>query len=93
MIPSLPRPRWLQTATVTYLVAFLVFLFLPLIVVAECASWYAVLTTSYLGNAVEETRKVTKNGVQPVVTDTVKKTPGASIQLRDPGNSTLWKAP
>ncbi len=25
----------------------------PLIVVAECCSWYAVLTTSYLGNAVE----------------------------------------
>lgn len=25
----------------------------PLIVMAECCSWYAVLTTSYLGNAVE----------------------------------------
>lgn len=25
----------------------------PLIIVAECCSWYAVLTTSYLGNAVE----------------------------------------
>ncbi len=25
----------------------------PLIVLAECCSWYAVLTTSYLGNAVE----------------------------------------
>jgi ABC-type Na+ efflux pump permease subunit len=49
--------------------------------------------TTILGNAVEETRKVTKNGVQPVVSDTVKKTPGASIQLRDPGNSMLWKAP
>jgi hypothetical protein len=46
-----------------------------------------------LGNAVEETRKITKSGGQPVVTDTVKKAPGASIQLRDPGNSTLWKAP
>jgi hypothetical protein len=46
-----------------------------------------------LGNAVEETRKVTKGGGQPVVTDTVKRTPGASIQLRDPGNSTLWKVP
>lgn len=44
-----------------------------------------------LGNAVEETRRITKG--QPAVTDTVKKTPGASIQLRDPGNSTLWKAP
>jgi hypothetical protein len=26
---------------------------LPLIVVAECLSWYAVLTTNYLGNAIE----------------------------------------
>ncbi len=26
----------------------------PLIVIAECFSWYAVLTTHYLGNAVEE---------------------------------------
>jgi hypothetical protein len=26
---------------------------LPLIVLAECCSWYAVVTTSYLGNAVE----------------------------------------
>jgi len=26
---------------------------LPLIVVAECASWYAILTTNYLGHAVE----------------------------------------
>lgn len=26
---------------------------LPLIVLAECCSWYAVITTSYLGNAVE----------------------------------------
>jgi hypothetical protein len=26
----------------------------PLIVVAECCSWYGVLTTSYIGNAVEE---------------------------------------
>jgi hypothetical protein len=25
----------------------------PLIVVAECCSWYAVITTSYLGNAIE----------------------------------------
>jgi hypothetical protein len=30
-------------------------LLVPLIVVAEVCSWYAVLTTSYLGNAVEET--------------------------------------
>jgi hypothetical protein len=49
--------------------------------------------TTILGNAVEETRRITKTGGQPVVTDAVRKTPGASIQLRDPGNSTLWKAP
>lgn len=48
--------------------------------------------TTILGNAVEETRRITKSG-QLVVTDEVRKTPGASIQLRDPGNSTLWKAP
>ncbi|HET8924785.1 MAG TPA: hypothetical protein VFN26_17525 [Candidatus Acidoferrum sp.] len=48
--------------------------------------------TTILGNAVEETRRITQSG-QPVVTDGVRKTPGASIQLRDPGNSTLWKAP
>lgn len=29
------------------------FILLPLIVIAECVSWYAVLTTNYLGNAVE----------------------------------------
>lgn len=49
--------------------------------------------TTILGNAVEETRRITKSGGQPVVTDAVRKTPGASIQLRTPGNSTLWKAP
>jgi hypothetical protein len=49
--------------------------------------------TTILGNAVEESRKITKSSGQPLVTDTVKRTPGASIQLRDPGNSTLWKAP
>ncbi len=37
MIPSLPRPLWLRTATVTFLVAFLVFLFLPLVTVAVFA--------------------------------------------------------
>src|SRR5271166_5511947 len=37
MIPSLPRPVWLRTATVVYLIAFLAFLFLPLIVVAVFA--------------------------------------------------------
>jgi spermidine/putrescine transport system permease protein len=34
MIPSLPRPAWLRATTAVYLIAFLTFLFLPLIVVA-----------------------------------------------------------
>jgi spermidine/putrescine transport system permease protein len=34
MIPSLPRPAWLRTATALYLVAFMAFLFMPLIIVA-----------------------------------------------------------
>ena len=34
MISSLPRPVWLRSATLIYLIAFLAFLFLPLIVVA-----------------------------------------------------------
>ena len=37
MIPSLPRPVWLRAATAAYLVAFLAFLFLPLIVVGVFA--------------------------------------------------------
>jgi spermidine/putrescine transport system permease protein len=37
MIASLPRPVWLRTATVLYLAAFLVFLFLPLLTVAVFA--------------------------------------------------------
>ena len=37
MIPSLPRPRWLRTATVLYALAFFAFLFLPLAVVAVFA--------------------------------------------------------
>ena len=37
MIPSLPRPVWLRTATALYIAAFLVFLFLPLTVVAVFA--------------------------------------------------------
>lgn len=37
MIPSLPRPAWLRVATAAYLIGFLVFLFLPLIVVAVFA--------------------------------------------------------
>ena len=37
MIPSLPRPRWLRYGTVAYAVLFLMFLFLPLAVVAVFA--------------------------------------------------------
>src|ERR1700736_173535 len=37
MIPSLPRPAWLRVATNVYVVAFLVFLFLPLVIVAAFA--------------------------------------------------------
>src|SRR6202166_1533213 len=37
MIPSLPRPVWLRSATVAYLIAFLAFLFLPLTIVAVFA--------------------------------------------------------
>jgi len=37
MIPTLPRPTWLRAATVLYVGAFLVFLFLPLAVVAVFA--------------------------------------------------------
>ena len=33
MIPSLPRPAWLRTATVVYGLLFFAFLFLPLAVV------------------------------------------------------------
>ena len=34
MIPSLPRPAWLRTATAVYVAAFMTFLFLPLVIVA-----------------------------------------------------------
>jgi spermidine/putrescine transport system permease protein len=37
VIPSLPRPAWLRTATWLYVLAFLIFLFLPLTVVAVFA--------------------------------------------------------
>lgn len=37
MIASLPRSAWLRTATVAYVVAFLLFLFVPLIIVAVFA--------------------------------------------------------
>ena len=34
MIPSLPRPAWLRATTAVYLLAFMAFLFMPLIIVA-----------------------------------------------------------
>jgi spermidine/putrescine transport system permease protein len=37
MIASLPRPAWLRIATVLYVAAFLLFLFLPLVIVAVFA--------------------------------------------------------
>ena len=37
MIPSLPRPLWLRVATIVFVAAFLVFLFLPLVTVAAFA--------------------------------------------------------
>src|SRR5471032_1591659 len=37
MIPSLPRPVWLRAATWIYVAAFLLFLFLPLIIVGVFA--------------------------------------------------------
>jgi spermidine/putrescine transport system permease protein len=59
MIPSLPRAPWLKTATAAYLAAFLVFLFLPLIVVAVFAfndapypapPWHGFTWDWFLGN-------------------------------------------
>ncbi len=37
MIPTLPRPAWLRLATALYLGAFLIFLFVPLLIVAVFA--------------------------------------------------------
>jgi spermidine/putrescine transport system permease protein len=37
MIASLPRPAWLRIATVLYVAAFLLFLFLPLVIIAVFA--------------------------------------------------------
>ncbi len=60
MIPSLPRPAWLRTATAAYLAAFLAFLFLPLVVVAVFAfndapypapPWHGFTWDWFLGNA------------------------------------------
>jgi spermidine/putrescine transport system permease protein len=60
MIPSLPRPPWLRVVTAAYVVAFLAFLFLPLIVVAAFAfndapypapPWHGFTLDWFLGNA------------------------------------------
>jgi spermidine/putrescine transport system permease protein len=60
VIPSLPRPPWLRAATAAYLAAFLVFLFLPLIVVAVFAfndapypapPWHGFTWDWFFGNA------------------------------------------
>jgi spermidine/putrescine transport system permease protein len=60
MISTLPRPVWLRTATALYVVAFLVFLFLPLTTVAVFAfnnapypapPWRGFTLDWFLGNA------------------------------------------
>ncbi|HME41038.1 MAG TPA: ABC transporter permease [Steroidobacteraceae bacterium] len=62
MIPSLPRPVWLRSATAAYLCAFLAFLFLPLVVVAVFAfndapypapPWRGFTLDWFLGNAAQ----------------------------------------
>ncbi len=59
MIPSLPRPAWLRAATALYVAAFLLFLFLPLTVVAVFAfndapypapPWHGFTLDWFLGN-------------------------------------------
>ena len=60
MIPSLPRPWWLRAGTAAYLLAFLAFLFLPLIVVGVFAfndapypapPWRGFTLDWFVGNA------------------------------------------
>jgi spermidine/putrescine transport system permease protein len=60
MIPSLPRPAWLRAGTALYLAGFLLFLFLPLLVVAVFAfndapypapPWRGFTLDWFLGNA------------------------------------------
>jgi hypothetical protein len=43
----------LGTVTGSDTVLIAAWLILPLLIIAECCSWYAVLTTNYLGNAIE----------------------------------------
>jgi spermidine/putrescine transport system permease protein len=63
MIPSLPRPLWLRTGTAAYLLAFLAFLFLPLIVVGVFAfndapypapPWRGFTLDWFVGNAAKD---------------------------------------
>ncbi len=60
MIPSLPRPAWLRASTAVYVVAFLTFLFAPLVVVGVFAfndapypapPWRGFTLDWFLGNA------------------------------------------
>jgi spermidine/putrescine transport system permease protein len=59
MIPTLPRPAWLRAATVLYASVFLIFLFLPLVIVAVFAfndapypapPWHGFTLDWFLGN-------------------------------------------
>jgi len=59
VIPTLPRPAWLRAATALYVAAFLMFLFLPLAVVAVFAfndapypapPWHGFTLDWFLGN-------------------------------------------
>jgi spermidine/putrescine transport system permease protein len=59
VIPTLPRPAWLRAATAIYVGAFLVFLFLPLVIVAVFAfnnapypapPWHGFTLDWFLGN-------------------------------------------
>jgi spermidine/putrescine transport system permease protein len=60
VIPSLPRPLWLRASTAIYVVAFLTFLFLPLVVVGVFAfndapypapPWRGITFDWFLGNS------------------------------------------
>ena len=44
-----PARKWVKSDTVNNVSMTIV----PLILIAECLSWYAVITTNYLGNAIE----------------------------------------
>jgi hypothetical protein len=46
--------RFISKQTNSRLGLFISFIIVPLIFVAECFSWYAVITTHYLGNIIEE---------------------------------------